>query len=152
MTIITSCKHALSSERCDCKGIKDYLELELRFSADTIKYGEHFVVEALYKNKTDTSLTFYPKASVLLTKPPVGFEVKAYWLNDTIYVTCPAEVKPKSTYLHTYKILAKEPFFVKGDNLLRLVYRFKEIRGKDRIYNKLCGSLESQEVKLTVIP
>ncbi|MBR0498608.1 MAG: hypothetical protein IJJ78_05980 [Paludibacteraceae bacterium] len=152
ITIITSCKHALSTGRSDCNRIKDYLELELKFSADTIRYGEHLVVVALYKNKTDTSLAFYPKTVVALVTPLVGFECQSYFLNDTIDVTCPAEVKPQSTYLHTYKIKVEEPFFVKGDNLLRLVYRFKEMKGKDKIYNKLCGLLESQEVKLIVVP
>lgn len=153
MTILISFKYSnLPVERINCKEIKNCLDLELRFSADTIRYGEYLNVDVLYKNITDTSLTFYPKAIVFLAKPLVGFEYKSYSLNDTIDATLIAEVKPKSTYLYTFKILVKAPFFIKGDNRLRLGYVCKEMKGKFKIYNKLCGSLESQEVKLTVMP
>lgn len=113
---------------------------------------EYLYVHALFKNKTDTALTFYPKATVFLAGPIAGFHYESYWVNDTSDRTFIAEVKPKSTYLYTFKILVKAPFFKKGDNRLVLAYVCKELKGKFKIYNKLCGSLESQKVNLTVIP
>ncbi|NLE05704.1 MAG: hypothetical protein GX638_13025 [Crenarchaeota archaeon] len=153
MTILTSFKCSnLSVEDSNCKEIKSCLDIELSFSADSIKYGEYLNVSVLYRNKTDTLLTFYPKAIVFLAKPLVGFEYESYSLNDTLDATLIAEVKPKSTYLYTFKILVKAPFFTKEYNHLRLGYVCKEMKGRFKIYNKLCGSLESQEVKLFVIP
>lgn len=153
MTILTSFKcSTLQVEVQNCKEIKKYLDMEFSFTEDSVKYGDYLNVNVLYKNKTDTLLTFYPKAVVFIGKSPVGFGYENYSLNDTLDVTFIAEVRPKSTYLYTFKILVKAPFFVKGNNHLRLGYVCKELKDKLKNYNKLCGFLESQEVQLVVIP
>ena len=148
--ISSNCKTSLI-ERSNCKEIKNYLEMELSFSADTIKYGELLNVNILYRNKTDTLLSFYPKSFIYLAGPFVGFDYESYWVHGFVDATYSVEIEPKSTYLHTFEIPINPPFFIKGDNRLKLAYVCKEMKGELKIYNKLCGFLESQEVNLFVV-
>ena len=155
--ISSNCKTTLM-ESSNCEEIKDYLEMELSFSAYTVKHGESLYVNVLYRNKTDSLLLFYPKAVIRLTRSFVGFvnfvdlEYESYWVHDLLDATFCVEIEAKSTYLQTFEISINSPFFIEGDNRLTLAYVCKEMKGESKIYNKLCGFLESQEVNLFVVP
>lgn len=148
----------LTSFKCgnlpdNCKKIDNYLELELRFTSDTVKIGEEVELNVVFKNKTDTALQFYPKAVIYITKPFVAFGIdSAYPISDTLDITKTAEIKPRATYIYTYNVLINEKFFKIGENPLVLHYRCKELKGKYKAYNKLCGSLNSHEIRLIVLP
>lgn len=138
----------------NCKEISNYIDLELRFATDTVQMDKIARLYVIFKNKTDTTLQFYPKSVIHLTKPFVAFGLDiAYLINDTLDVTRSTEIKPRSTYLDSYNIFVNEKFFKVGENFLSLKYRYSEILNeKDKIYNELCGSLTSSEVKLIIIP
>lgn len=142
----------LPKEESNCRKISSYLELELRFDRDTVAVGETVMLEAVFKNKTDTALQFYPKALLYIAQPSSGFETKTYPINDTLYLTNIANIASQGIYSNTYNLKISESFFKKGLNQLRLIYLCSELKGDSKIYNKLCGSLESHEIKLIVIP
>jgi len=148
----------LTSFKCsnlpnNCKEINNFLELELRFTMDTVKIGETVELNMIFRNKTDTTLQFYPKAVIHITKPFVAFGIDcAYLINDTLDITKIAEIKPRAVCIYTYNVLVNEKFFKIGENSLTLNYRCNELKGKDKVYNKLCGTLNSNEIRLIVLP
>lgn len=147
----------LTSLKCDylpnnCKKIDNFLKLELTFTTDTVKIGEAVKFDVAFINKTDTAFQFYPKAVIYITKPFVAFGIdNAYPINDTLDVTKTAEIKSRATYIYFYNVLIDEKFFKIGENLLVLHYKCNELKGKDKVYNNLCGSLDSNEFRLIVL-
>lgn len=147
------CNH-LQVSMSNCKEISDYIEIELHVEADTVKIDSIATFNVVFRNKCDTSIQFYPKAVIQLVKPFVAFGVNfIYSFNDTLDINRIAEIKPKSTFMNTYNVLINEKFFKVGENPLSLNYRCSELlKAEDKIYNKLCGTLNSNSVILFVLP
>jgi hypothetical protein len=149
--IMTSCK--CINHPTHCKNIDDFLKLEFSFKMDTVRIGETVEINVIFKNKTDKMFQFYPNASLYITKPFVAFGVDfAFPVCDTLDFTKTDVIKPRAINFYRYDILINKNFFKLGDNRLVMHYRCNELKGENRIYNKLCGSLSSQEIKLVVVP
>jgi hypothetical protein len=151
------------------------MTVKLKFPFDTVKYGQDMEVILLYKNKTDSMLTFYSEANILLLKSvsqafilfDTFYEAKRYSdssmliLNNIVDFRNTSEINSQSTYSYIFHIKAVAPFFTKGENKVRVIYSCKpsENAGKKtlKLFNKycsenrICGKLESKEVKLFVI-
>jgi hypothetical protein len=131
-----------------------YIDIELKFSSDTVRYGENLQVTVLFKNKTDSSLMFYPKCIMALAKPFIAFISytdgspfhESYSLNYIRDYRLVAKIEPKSTYTFIFNIKVETPFFVSGENKIYFHYSCPALKED----NKLCGRLQSQDVALYV--
>jgi hypothetical protein len=130
--------------------IDNYLELSAELSSDTICLDSCFTLTVIFKNKTDSSLSFYPKATLSIVRPSGGFEYDTYFLNKVLDLRQERKIAPNGTYKETFEVYAKSPVFRKGENSLRLYYLCKAQKGKFKKYNKLYGSLESKDFKVFI--
>ena len=150
IVFLTSSKCSSYSEK-NSDERKNYLEMELSFSADSVKSGEYISVNVLYINRTDTLIKFYPEERLALIRQSIMFENEIFTVHDFGGKTYQVEIKRSSTYMQTFNILADPTFFHEGVNRIRLAYVCKEMKSGKEVY-KLCGNLISQEVKLFVMP
>lgn len=130
--------------------IVEYIELSVELSRDTISLDSSFTLTVIFKNKTDSCISFYPKATLSIVRPSRGFEYDSYFLNKELDLRQERQIAPHAKYKETFKVYAKSPVFRKGENRLHLYYLCKEQKGKFKKYNKLYGSLESKEFKVFI--
>ncbi len=126
--------------------LKDYLELSVEISGDTISSDSTFTMTALFYNKTDSCIMFYPKAVMSIIRLSGGFGGDdILFLNKALDLREVRTIEPHKTYRETFIIPVTAPVFRKGVNYFKLYYLSKELGGKMKVYNKLTGSLESDE-------
>jgi len=46
--------------------IQKYLDMEIELSQDTVSYGDEITLTVIYKNKSDSCVSFYPRATLLV--------------------------------------------------------------------------------------
>ncbi|MFV0267953.1 MAG: hypothetical protein ACK5HT_12540 [Draconibacterium sp.] len=130
--------------------IDEYIELSVELSRDTICIDSSFTLTVIFKNKTDSCLSFYPKAILSVVRPSGGFEYDSYFLNKVLDLRQEHEIAPYAIHKETFNVYAKLPTFRKGENRLCLHYLCKKQKGKFKKYNKLYGSLVSKEFKVFI--
>lgn len=135
----------------DTSGLIDkYLTLSVELNQGTVRLNGELSLTIVFKNITDSCISFYPKALLSIVRPSGGFEFDSYFLNETTDVRQPYKIRPGASYKETYQVPVKPPVFRKGENFLHLYYICKEQKGKLKIYNKLYGSLSSEEFVISV--
>lgn len=130
--------------------IDKYIGLSVELSRDTVNADSTFILTVVFENKTDSCIKFYPKAILSIVRPSGGFEYDSYFLNKALDLRGESEIAPHGTHKETFKVHAKPPVFKKGMNYLHLYYLCKEQRGDFKKYNKLYGSLESDEFRIFI--
>ena len=128
--------------------IEKCIELDATICQESAKIGEKVELKVIFKNKTDATVYFYPKALLLLVKTTDAFGFESFLINDKLDITKVIKIKPKEIYCDKYQIVLKQPFFHEGLNTFKLWYRCKQMTGSLEKYNKMYGELESDELKL----
>jgi hypothetical protein len=131
--------------------IKDYLNLEFHMAPDSVAVGDTLRIDAIFHNRTDSLVEFYPKAAYYLIKPSQYSNIQSYSLNDTVYLDSVVQIMPLSIFTFSMNIVLKDVIFNEGWNRVHLYYvcgKFNYRLNKD--FNPLYGSLQSQEVNLFV--
>ncbi|MCQ2109898.1 MAG: hypothetical protein MJY79_00175 [Bacteroidaceae bacterium] len=72
------------------------------------------------------------------------------FLNKVLDLREERTIEPHKTYRETFIIPVTAPVFRKGVNYFKLYYLSRELGGKMKVYNKLTGSLESDEFLIYV--
>jgi hypothetical protein len=130
--------------------IEECLELDAQINKRSAKIGEEVELTVMFRNKTDAALSFYPQAPMHLFKSPIVFGSGFVSVNDTTNLVKVAKIEPGKTYSDTYRIVLEQPFFFEGLVTFQVSYRFKELTGKLKKYNKLYGRLESLEISIMI--
>lgn len=130
--------------------IDEYIELSAELTRDTVYADSLFMLTVVFENKTDSCITFYPKATLSIVRPLGGFEYDSHFLNTALDLRTECKIAPHATHKETFKVYAKPPVFKKGMNYLRLYYLCKEQSGDFKKYNKLYGNLESDEFRIFI--
>ncbi|MGM0653689.1 MAG: hypothetical protein ACQES4_13060 [Bacillota bacterium] len=130
--------------------IDEYIELSAELSRDTVYADSILMLTVVFENKTDSYITFYPKAILSIVRPLGGFEYDSYFLNNALDLRTECKIAPHAAHKETFKVHAEPPVFKKGMNYLHLYYLCKEQSGDFKKYNKLYGNLESEEFRIFI--
>ena len=114
--------------------------------------GDTLTLFIEYRNKTKKDIEFYPDCFQALTQPIVAFGIdETLVLNLVLNFTKLISLAPNCTYSQKYVVKSDQIFLHKGLNHIYMHYRCPEFKKKrDKKYNKLYGSLESNTVNLYV--
>lgn len=149
LTILLFVQNGISVNNTS-SSIDKYIGLSVELSRDTVYADSTFILTVVFENKTDSCIKFYSKAILSIVRPSGGFEYDSYFLNKALDLREESEIAPHGTHKETFKVHAKPPVFKKGMNYLHLYYLCKEQRGDFKKYNKLFGSLESDEFRIFI--
>jgi hypothetical protein len=130
--------------------IDEYIELSAELSRDTVYADSTFMLTVVFENKTESCITFYPKAILSIVRPLGGFEYDSCILNNVLDLRTECKIAPHATHKETFKVYAKPPVFIKGMNYLHLYYLCKKQSGDFKKYNKLYGNMESDEFRIFI--
>jgi len=114
--------------------------------------GDTLILFIEYRNKTNKEIEFYPDCIQALTQPIVAFGIdETLVLNLVLNFTKSISLSPDGTYYQKYVVKSDQKFLHKGLNHIYMQYRCPELKRKrEKKFNKLYGSLESNTVNLYV--
>lgn len=134
----------LFNEKSIADNIDKYLDLSVKINHYTVDFDSVIIVTFVFKNKANDSISFYPY-SLLSVMPSGGSKFDSYFLRRNVdwkYSFC---LKPNDVYKLNYIIQIAKPFFHEGINEFQLYYECKKQKGENKKYNKLYGSLQSND-------
>jgi len=67
IVLFTNCNASQVGQRY-VNNIGKYLDMEIKLSKDTVSYGDEITLTVIFKNKSDSSVSFYPHALLLIDK------------------------------------------------------------------------------------
>ncbi|MDP4289490.1 MAG: hypothetical protein Q8908_00260 [Bacteroidota bacterium] len=141
-----------SQENADSiKKINRYLDLQVTFPSDTVQMGEKISIKILFKNRTDSTVQFFPIAPLSFYRPS-GAGCIIFTINTTFNLTKSIELKPRDIYSYTQNIIIDKSFFIPGENEFEVLYTFNKKQRNNLAYNVLYGYLASNKIKLIVKP
>lgn len=153
--VIQSCNvsHSNVKERVDFKDINSYLELNtyIEPAQDTLIFNEEIKITMIFKNKTDTSVCFYPQALLYIDRyiPPnifiAGEDPNAHFFNMFPNFDLLVILGPNETYSYSYILYVSEPLFRLGPNKLLVTYGYKRSR---KVKNNLKANPDALEGRL----
>lgn len=123
--------------------IGKHIKISAYFAQDTIVLGEMATLRLLFENKSDSSITFYPRASISLYISASFFSPTSVPLSFFRSTDFPVVLEPGHFFKDTYQIEVAPPLFKSGENVFCTSYSCKKLTGKWKKYNKLYGYLES---------
>ena len=130
--------------------IDKYIELSVELNTDTVYMNNDLKLTVIFKNKTNDNILFYPKSILSLIKVSGGFELDGYFLHRKLDFRKIVELSPHGVHKEIFIVQIKPPFFKKGMNLLQTCYLCKKQKGQLKSFNRIHGSLESNEFKIFV--
>jgi len=149
------------------KKIDDYLELSIELSEDTVSMGDEIDITVIFKNKTDSVVSFYPNSILYIINPIDDCGLENYMLNSFADLRYFSILHAKGIYTKKYKILIHPETFQLGSNIFHLYYINSEKLRKElpklskrklselnlegvNLDDKLFGTLESDEFEIYV--
>lgn len=135
----------------DCDNVQAYLEIEAWVNRSNAQLGDSIVATLILKNKTEDTVEFYPKAALYMYRITQSFHAPSKTLRQTLDLDTVAQILPRGEYKTLYTVTVEPKFFSNNYvNTFKFVYIVPALTGKFEQYNKLCGSLESNEIQLNI--
>ncbi|MDD4217021.1 MAG: hypothetical protein PHZ24_06775 [Bacteroidales bacterium] len=121
----------------NCLDIQDYLDFKVSFDTDTIKYGDSLEIQLTFINKTDDTISFYPKSFIQINdcEEQINFKYYRVMFLDVYEYEYKVKINPLAEHSEIYNILIIDKpyyfekfdmitgeFFVIGNNKLCLYY------------------------------
>jgi hypothetical protein len=143
--------------------IEKYLDMEITFNQDTVTYSDEIILTVIFKNKTDSCISFYPNAKLFIDiyHPKIEFFEcipTGRFLTKPPYIENFMTLNSYEIHEEIFTLIVDEPLFSKEKTNQLVVhytwgYNIGEKHKKNDKYEKctiLYGRLDSPPVYIFV--
>ncbi|MCC8145531.1 MAG: hypothetical protein LIO93_03635 [Bacteroidales bacterium] len=137
--------------------IKDYLDLNIQISKDTVVFNEVIELTLLFKNKSDSSIYFYPEGRTTIednyiysNNIYIAGDISTYEINPYVNIDNSVLLNPDEIYSLSYNIEIKKPYFYLGENQSVVIYGCSKQKRIGEIHPAICGQLISPPFRIFI--